>query len=391
MNKAQLQPYMREGLDILFVGLNPAKGSSENRHYFSVNQAFWNQLYDSGLIIESVPKDCGDIEVFGSQSKNYKGWSYGITDLVTEIAESDSNKVKVTEYDCRRLCESIEKYRPTTVILLHSKVNNHLLKYLGKPVPRTNKGKLGCIIDGCPSMFYTIAFPHGNSISSIVKVEKYIEVRRYVEKYKDGTLVDNEGITKTLIINGSPRAKGDTKTMINTLIKHLDGECTVVNTYYDHISPCVYCRYCWKRDGCSINDDMQDIYNLLHEVDHVVIASPIYFSELTGKMLSFASRLQRFFAQRVICKVEDYKLKPKNGAILLVGGGDGSPDPAEDRAHIILHQVNAKSIGTVTSLSTNVKPVSEDVEALRGVIAIANQLNERARSGKYEGTWSRKN
>lgn len=40
--------------DILFVGLNPAKGSSDNLHYFSINQAFWNRLYDAGLIIARV-------------------------------------------------------------------------------------------------------------------------------------------------------------------------------------------------------------------------------------------------------------------------------------------------------------------------------------------------
>jgi len=49
--KSNLVPFIRDNLDILFIGLNPAKGSSENRHYFSVKPAFWNQLYDAGFYV----------------------------------------------------------------------------------------------------------------------------------------------------------------------------------------------------------------------------------------------------------------------------------------------------------------------------------------------------
>lgn len=183
MEKSNLVPYLRENLEILFVGLNPAQGSSRNRHYFSVNQAFWNQLYDSELITEFIDKSKADENVFGSNRINYNNWNYGVTDLVTEIAESNSGLVKPSEKDCLRLKNTIITFKPKTVVLLHGKVLNEFIDYLGYNVPNSNSGKLGQLIKSSDTIFYNIAFPHGNSITSNEKVIRYIELREYIKKY----------------------------------------------------------------------------------------------------------------------------------------------------------------------------------------------------------------
>ena len=89
---------------------------------------------------------------------------------------------------------------------------------------------------------------------------------------------------KTLILNGSPRVHGDTVSLINELTKSLDGEYRIVDAYRSNISPCLDCRFCWENSGCAIKDEMQEIYSYIEDCDNIVIASPIYFSELTGKM-----------------------------------------------------------------------------------------------------------
>jgi len=181
---------------------------------------------------------------------------------------------------------------------------------------------------------------------------------------------------KTLIINGSPRKNGDTMTIINEMKKYLDGEVEIINTYSDDIHPCVDCRYCWKNNGCAIKDKMQDVYKMLDEVDNVIISSPIYFSELTGQMLNFASRLQRYYSYRYIQKNMDFKLKPKKAAIILAGGGDGNHEPAIKSAKIIFKVINAELIGTVLSLNTNNIPASEDKAALKKAKEVALALNQ---------------
>lgn len=181
---------------------------------------------------------------------------------------------------------------------------------------------------------------------------------------------------KTLIINGSPRKLGDSMTLVNKMTKHLHGDVKIVDTYYDEISPCIDCRFCWKNDGCLIDDEMQEVYKLLDEVDNVIISSPVYFSELTGKLLSFASRLQRFYVLRCIKKDKNFKLKEKNGVLILTGGGDGSIEPAVNRANIIFRHINAQSIGSVVSLKTNDIPACENVNALNRARELAFRLNE---------------
>jgi hypothetical protein len=169
-------------LDILFVGLNPAKGSNDNRHYFSVNQAFWNQLFEAELITQPVNKQIADDIVFGGNNLNFDNWEYGITDLVTEYAESDSRKIAPTSEHCRRLIIDVEKFKPKAVVLLHGKVISNLCTYIGKNIPKANTGQMGQLIENCKTEFFNIAFPHGNTISTVKKVARYLELKKELLK-----------------------------------------------------------------------------------------------------------------------------------------------------------------------------------------------------------------
>src|SRR5690606_13520639 len=122
MNESKLVPYLRPNLDILFIGLNPAKGSSDKGHYFSVNQAFWNQLYKANLINQPINKNIADEIIFATNEANYNNWEFGITDLVTKYAESNSQKIKPSYQDCLKLKSDIINLKPTTAVILHSKV-----------------------------------------------------------------------------------------------------------------------------------------------------------------------------------------------------------------------------------------------------------------------------
>lgn len=176
---------------------------------------------------------------------------------------------------------------------------------------------------------------------------------------------------KTLIFNGSPRASGDTASLIGRLTESLGGECCVIACYSCRVSPCVDCRYCKQNSGCAIDDEMQDIYSYIQECDNILIASPIYFSELTGRLLDVASRLQTYFCARHF-RSEQPIAKPKKGAVILVGGGDGNIEKAYDTACSILRLMNCKSIHrAVYSHNTDITPAVKDEKALEGIRSIA--------------------
>lgn len=144
---------------------------------------------------------------------------------------------------------------------------------------------------------------------------------------------------KTLIFNGSPRINGDTASLINFVIPKLNGEYKIVNAYFDHISPCIDCRYCWTASDCAIEDEMHQVYAYIEECDNIIIASPIYFSELTGKLLDIVSRLQMYYCAKHF-RNESLIHKTKTGAVILVGGGDGNPGRAYDTACTTLRLMN---------------------------------------------------
>lgn len=172
---------------------------------------------------------------------------------------------------------------------------------------------------------------------------------------------------KTLIFNGSPRKNGDTVSLINHLTKQLPGEYKIIDAYRADISPCLDCRYCKTQSGCAIKDEMQEVYEYLKDCDNVLIASPVYFSELTGPMLSVGSRLQTYFCGRFFRK-EESGLTQKKGAVLLVGGGDGKPDKAYETARTLLRNMNCKAIfPLVCSHNTDRVPAIGDAQAVAGV------------------------
>ena len=177
-----LYPFVRPGLDMLIVGLNPGGTSSQKGHYFSSNSALWNQLYDSGLITRPVDKNVADDLVFGSSKINANGWEYGITDLVNYYAESDSRKVNPTRENCKDLMQTILKYKPRVVVLLHCKIIKHFVKdFLGKE--DVEYGNLGQLIDGSDTVFFNVPFPSGNAITSEVKVELYKQIKETLESW----------------------------------------------------------------------------------------------------------------------------------------------------------------------------------------------------------------
>lgn len=164
-------------------------------------------------------------------------------------------------------------------------------------------------------------------------------------------------------------------TWVKEFTNQLDGEYKIVDAYRCNISPCIDCRYCWKNEGCCQEDEMQEVYKYIQECDNILIASPIYFSELTGQLLTIMSRLQTYWCARFFRKVIPIA-KSKRGGILLVGGGDGSMEKASDTAVCLLNKMNAELVGTAYSHNTeNISPIYDDV-AMKNMEKIIVQFNE---------------
>lgn len=181
---------------------------------------------------------------------------------------------------------------------------------------------------------------------------------------------------KTLVFNASPRKNGDTAKLLEVLRENLSGEILVVNCYFDKISPCIDCRKCREADACVIDDYMQQVYPFLEECDNVVVATPIYFSQPTGKYLDVASRFQRYFSRDFFAK-KPCKIKPKRGGVILVGGGTGKPNDALKTIKTTLSLINTNYIfPAVISHNTDKISANDDLKAMSEVKNLALKLNE---------------
>lgn len=184
---------------------------------------------------------------------------------------------------------------------------------------------------------------------------------------------------KTLIINGSSRQNGNIADLLHVLLANLEGEVRILDAD-SGVKPCLDCRYCWKHAACAQKDAMQDIYPFAEECDNVVLASPVWFSTVSGPTLDLVSRFQRYFAARHF-RGEETPIRPKNGILILTGGEPGTEVPAAQVGRTLLRFMGAQRplLAEIFSMNTDRIPAGEDEAALAGVRDAARLLGKRNR------------
>ena len=129
---------------------------------------------------------------------------------------------------------------------------------------------------------------------------------------------------KILAFFGSARKKGNTMAMLNYLLDPMEGEKEIINCYSLDISPCIDCKYCYKKRACSIKDGMVDIYQKIDEADVIIYAAPIYFYGTPGPMKVMMDRFQLYWAS--FLRGDAPEVFVKKGAIISSGGSPFTED-----------------------------------------------------------------
>jgi len=126
-------------------------------------------------------------------------------------------------------------------------------------------------------------------------------------------------------ISGSPKASG-----LSTLLldKALDGakesgaltEKIILNDL--NFKACQECGGCDRTGVCSLDDDMRPIYEKLYKADAVVVASPIYFGNITAQLKAMIDRCHSSWMAKYILKIDLLGNKKRKGIFLSVAGKD---------------------------------------------------------------------
>ena len=124
---------------------------------------------------------------------------------------------------------------------------------------------------------------------------------------------------------------------------------------------------------------MQQVYQIINEADNVVIASPIYFAELTGSLLQWASRLQFLWVSKNFRKETVLSKKERYGGVILVDGGDGYMDTAVAMAKRLLRNMGAEYKDLVYFSGTDkIEPTLPDEAIMEKLDHLSDILNRKA-------------
>ena len=151
---------------------------------------------------------------------------------------------------------------------------------------------------------------------------------------------------KIVVLNGSPRPKGNTSTLIQSFTKGAEESGNIVTTFFLSQMNIHGCNGCFgggknPESPCVQKDDMDKIYPVYKDADIVVLASPLYYWSISGQLKCAFDRL---FAVAE-CN-EQYKNPIKDCILLMAAEGYGFEETIQYYDGLVGH-LGWSSIGKV--------------------------------------------
>jgi multimeric flavodoxin WrbA len=128
-------------------------------------------------------------------------------------------------------------------------------------------------------------------------------------------------------LQGSPRKKGNTNYLLSAFMdaaKKSGARPLTLDVTKKNIIPCKEYTVCEKKGTCPIDDDVRDeIYPLLRQADVVVMATPIFFYNMSAQLKAVVDRCQMFWARKYRLKLKDPGANMRRGFLLSAGATKG--------------------------------------------------------------------
>lgn len=110
---------------------------------------------------------------------------------------------------------------------------------------------------------------------------------------------DLERNMKVLLINGSPRANGNTALALSEMVKVFENEgidAEIVHIGNKAIRGCIACGGCSEKGRCVFDDAVNEIAAKFEECDGLVVGSPVYYAGANATLTALLTRL--FYSTR---------------------------------------------------------------------------------------------
>ena len=131
---------------------------------------------------------------------------------------------------------------------------------------------------------------------------------------------------RVLGIAGSPRRRGNSEMLLDRVFEGIASaapDAAVQKIVLNELQfrPCQNCGFCNRTGYCRFakSDDMNQIYEALDASDRFVIASPIYFANVSAQLKAMIDRCQAIWARKYLLKRKH--ANPDRKALFLCCGG----------------------------------------------------------------------
>lgn len=110
---------------------------------------------------------------------------------------------------------------------------------------------------------------------------------------------DLEKNMKVLLINGSPRANGNTALALSEMVKVFEKEgidAEIVHIGNKAIRGCIACGGCREKGRCVFDDGVNEVAAKFEECDGLVVGSPVYYAGANATLTALLTRM--FYSTR---------------------------------------------------------------------------------------------
>lgn len=129
---------------------------------------------------------------------------------------------------------------------------------------------------------------------------------------------------KVVTLLGSPRSGKNSASIANRFTEsaaQLGAETRTFELNRLNYRGCQGCYACKQSlDHCVLNDDLSEVLNAVKEADLVVLASPVYYGDVTAQLKGFIDRSYSYLKPDYLSNPQPSRLSPKKLVFALVQG-----------------------------------------------------------------------
>ena len=131
---------------------------------------------------------------------------------------------------------------------------------------------------------------------------------------------------KIVCVLGSPRPKGNSFLMADRFCRTAEAAGAESQTFalnklqYRGCQACMTCKT--KLDRCVLKDDLAHVLDAIRDADILVMASPIYYGDVSSQMKGFIDRTFSYLVPDYDTNPQSSRLRPGKKLVIILAQGD---------------------------------------------------------------------